>query len=290
MSEKMIKRFLKNDAAKAFWQIFLGCVLAAAAYPLFLVPNNIAPGGVTGVATILNYLFGLPVGVTSMVMNLPLFFFGYKRMGRMFVIRSLFATVLFSALIDLIALPPLTNDVLLASVYGGILLGVGLGLIIRGGATTGGSDMLARVVHRRFPFISVGLFLFLIDFCVIVAAGFTMSAEAALYALINIFIGARVLDLVFAGFGTSKACFIISDCSARIAKRITAEMNRGATLFAARGAYSDQPKDVILCVMSGREILTVKQIVRQEDARAFVVITDTHETLGEGFSSLDAED
>ncbi len=276
----------KKETLKAYLLIVLGCVVGGAAYPMFLVPNNIAPGGLTGVATILNYLFGLPVGITSMLLNLPLFLIGYRAMGRVFVFRSLVATVLFSVCIDLIRLPPLTDDVLLGSVYGAILLGVGLGLILRGGATTGGSDMIARMVHKRFPFITVGGFLFLVDCMVILAAAFTMSANAALYALICIFISARAVDLVLAGFGSSKACFIITNQAQRVSRRILDELERGVTSLAGTGMYSGEGRTVLISVVSQREVMLVKQIVRDEDQKAFMFITDTHETLGEGFRNL----
>ena len=162
--------FSQNERLQAYAYIVVGCVLGGAEYPLFLVPNAIAPGGLTGVATIINYLFGLPVGVVSLALNVPLFLIGYRAMGRVFVFRSLVATVLFSVCIDLFRFPPLTDDMLLATVYGSLMLGLGLGLILRGGATTGGSDMIARMVHNRFPFITVGTFLFMADCLVILAA------------------------------------------------------------------------------------------------------------------------
>lgn len=279
----------KNERLKSYLLIALGCVLGGAAYPLFLVPNNIAPGGLTGVATIFNYLWKWPVGLTSIVLNLPLFLIGFRAMGRVFVVRSFVATILFSACIDLIQLPPLIDDMLLASVYGAILLGLGLGLIMRGGATTGGSDMIARMVNKRFPLLTVGTFLFLVDCCVILAAGFTMSAEKALYALINIFVAARVVDLVLAGFGSAKACFIITGQAERIAERIMKELDRGATLVPARGAYSQKERTVLISVVSNAEVIPLKRIVRSEDEKAFVFISDTHETLGEGFANLSGE-
>lgn len=168
----MRKNLLKNEHLASTVQIVLGCALGALAYPLFLVPNHIAPGGLTGLATVLNYLFHWPVGTTSLLMNIPLFIIGYRAMGRVFVIRSLVATVLFSVLIDLIPLPPMTQQPLLGAVFGGVLLGAGLGLILRGGATTGGTDMAARMIHNRFQHISVGAILFLIDCCVVLMAGF----------------------------------------------------------------------------------------------------------------------
>ena len=284
-----LKKEWKNDRVRAYFEIVLGCLIGGAAYPLFLVPNNIAPGGLTGIATIFNYLWGWPVGVTSMLLNLPLFLIGYKAMGRVFVFRSFVATVLFSAFIDLLQLPPLTDDVLLGSVYGALVLGVGLGLIMRGGATTGGSDMVARMVHQKFPVVTVGAFLFLVDCAVILCAAFTMSARAALYALICIFVNAKAVDLVLAGFGSAKACFMITNQAESISRRILKELDRGATVLTATGAYSGEGRTVLISVVSSREVIPLKKIVRQEDEKAFMFITDTHETLGEGFSALNGE-
>lgn len=294
MFQSLIKPFKQHEQLRAYTLIVLGCIIGGAAYPLFLVPNNIAPGGLTGVATILNYLFPwMPVGITSMLLNLPLFLIGYRAMGRTFVIRSFVATILFSLAIDMIKLPPLTHgeedSMLLGSVYGALLLGVGLGLILRGGATTGGSDMIARMVNKRIPFITVGTFLFAVDCVVILAAAFTMSARAALYALICIFVSAKAVDLVLAGMGSAKACFIISNNHEKIAQRIMNELERGATLLSGIGAYSRQERGVLISVVSQAEVVPVKRIVREEDEKAFVFITDTHETLGEGFSNLQGE-
>ena len=279
----------RNERVRAYALIVLGSLVGAAAYPLFLVPNSIAPGGLTGVATIFNYLWQWPVGVTSLALNVPLFLIGYKSMGGVFAFRSLVATILFSAFIDLMQFPPLTDDILLASVYGALVLGVGLGLIMRGGATTGGSDMIARMVNKRFPFITVGTFLFLVDCAVILCAAFTMSARAALYALICIFVSARAVDLVLAGMGSAKACFIVTSRGGEISRRILQEMDRGATLINATGAYSGKDRTVVISVVSRTEVMAVKRVVRQEDEKAFVFITDTHETLGEGFSALEGD-
>lgn len=279
-------KLLRNESFRAYALIVVGSVMGGAAYPLFLVPNNIAPGGLTGLATILNYLFSCPVGATSMALNVPLFLIGYKTMGRTFVIRSLVATILLSASIDLLPLPPLTDDVLLGSVYGAVLLGVGLGLILRGGATTGGTDMIAGMAHRKLPVVTVGAFLFLVDCLIILAAAFTMSARAALYALICIFVNAKVVDLVLAGLGSDKACFVISVSYESISSRVMEELERGVTLFPATGAYSGQQKQALLCVISQRELIKFKRIVREEDEKAFMFVFDTHETLGEGFADL----
>ena len=284
-----MQKIFHSEHARSYALILAGSLIGAAAYPLFLVPNNIAPGGLTGIATIFNYLWQWPVGVTSLALNVPLFLIGYKSMGRVFAFRSLVATILFSAFIDLLQFPPLTDDILLGSVYGALTLGLGLGLIMRGGATTGGSDMIARMVNKRFPFITVGTFLFLVDCAVILCAAFTMSARAALYALICIFVSARAVDLVLAGMGSAKACFIISKRGEEISRRVMQELDRGATLVNATGAYSGEGRTVVISVVSRTEVMAVKRIVREEDEKAFVFITDTHETLGEGFSALEGD-
>lgn len=281
-----IRKMKENESLLAYVQIVLGCLIGGAAYPLFLVPNNIAPGGLTGVATVLNYLFGFPVGLTSMLMNVPLFIFGYKMLGGTFAFRSLVATVLFSVFIDLLKLPPLTDDMLLGSVYGAIALGVGLGLILRGGATTGGSDMIAKMVQRHISFMTVGLTLFIIDCMVILLAAFTMNTRAALYSLICIFVSSKVIDLVLAGIGSAKMCFVVSSQSEPIARRIMDEMDRGVTILPAIGGYTGKESKALISVVDHREVIAVKRIVRETDEKAFMFITDTHETLGEGFSSL----
>ena len=278
-----------REIAHSYLQILLGCVIGAAAYPAFLVPNSIAPGGLTGVATILNHLLGTPVGLVSLLLNVPLFIIGYRSMGKVFAFRSLIATVLFSVFIDILPLSPMTYDPLLGTLFGGVLLGIGLGLILRGGATTGGSDMVARMVHRRFPFITVGSFLFGVDFMVVIAAGFVVGVTQALYALINIYIASRVVDAVMIGFGGNKACFIIPDAWEKISRQVMDEMDRGVTLLSAKGAYTGNERPVVLCVLARQEVMTIKQIVRQVDESAFMFVTEAHEAIGEGFAGLNDE-
>ena len=284
----------KKEIIEAYAQIVIGCVIGAAAYPTFLVPNNIAPGGLTGVATILNYLFQWPVGTVSLILNVPLFLIGYRTMGKIFAFRCLVATLLFSVLIDILPLKAISVepvlDPLLGTLFGGGLLGVGLGLILRGGATTGGTDMIARMVHRRFNFISVGMFLFALDFVVVIAAALTISGEKALYALINIYICSKVIDSVMVGFGENKACFVMTGAWEKVTQRVMDEVGRGVTYLEARGAYSGKSQPVVMCVASRQEMTTLKRIVQEEDEKAFMFITEAHETLGEGFSRLDGKD
>ena len=282
----MKKSLLKNEHLASAVQIVLGCALGALAYPLFLVPNHIAPGGLTGLATVLNYLFHWPVGTASLVMNVPLFIIGYRAMGRVFVIRSLAATVLFSALIDLIPLPPMTQQPLLGAVFGGVLLGAGLGLILRGGATTGGTDMVARMIHNRFQHISVGAILFSIDCCVVLMAGFFIEAEYALYAFVALYAASKLIDVVMVGLTREKACYIISTQHEQVKREIMEKLDRGVTVLHAEGGYSGQERPVLLCVLSAQELGRLKAIVREADEDAFLFISDAHEVLGEGFRKL----
>ena len=290
MREKLRNAVRARPAAAerffSYMQILIGCVIGAAAYPLFMTPNRIAPGGITGIATILNHLFRWPVGTVSLILNMPLFVIGYKAMGRIFVFRSFIATILFSVLIDLLPLKPMTNDPLLGTLYGGVMLGAGLGIIMRGGATTGGSDMIARMVHKRFSFISVGSFLFAIDCAVVIAAGFLIGTTEALYALINIFLTARVMDVVIIGFSGNKACFVISDRWQEISDRIIQDMGRGITHLMSRGGYTGTERPTLLCVISRSEIMAFKRILREIDENAFVIITEAHEAIGDGFTNL----
>lgn len=279
-----------REIAYGYLQILLGCVIGAAAYPAFLVPNNIAPGGLTGIATILNYLFHWPVGTVSLLLNIPLFIIGYRSMGKVFAFRSLIATVLFSVLIDVLPIRPVSTDPLLGTLFGGVVLGAGLGLILRGGATTGGTDMIARMVHRRLPFISVGMFLFVLDCLVVLGAAVAIGTEQALYAFINIYICSRVIDTVMMGFGGNKACFIMTSRWEDVTQRLMDEVGRGVTHLEARGAYTGRQQPVVLCVAARQEIMSVKRIVQEEDEKAFMFITEAHEALGEGFSRLDSVD
>ncbi len=276
----------QNERFIAYSQIVLGCVLGAMAYPMFMLPNDIASGGVTGIATILHYIFNTPVGLMSLLFNVPLFILGYRSMGRVFAFRSLFATVLFSVLIDLLPLGSVTHDPLLGCLFGGVLLGIGLGLILRGGATTGGTDMVARMIHAHFQHVSVGAILLGIDFVVVIAAGFFIKVEYALYALISIYVASRLIDVMMEGFSKQKACYVISAQPMDVKQELMDKLDRGITILRAEGGFSGEERPVLLCVLSAQEVGQLKTIVRQADEKAFVFITDAYEVLGEGFNKL----
>ena len=271
----------------AYFQIAIGCFIGALAYPTLLIPHHIAPGGFTGLSTVLNYLFNFPVGITSLLMNVPLFIIGYRCMGRIFAFRSLIAAVLFSLLIDLIPINfTITEDPLLASIFGGVLLGIGIGFIIRGGATTGGSDMVAKIMHSKFPHISIGVILFSIDFIVIVLAGVFIEIEYSLYALICIFTCSKMIDLIVMGTSHEKACYIITNKHEQAKQEIMKTLDRGITVIPAFGGYSGDKRPVLLCIVSAHEVISIKSVIYSIDNNAFVFITDAHEVLGEGFKNL----
>lgn len=288
MMEKLQKA-ARREQVMAWLQIVIGCIIGAAAYPTFLDPGKIAPGGLTGVAMILKHLWGWDIGITSLILNIPLFIIGYRAMGRVFAFRSLVATILFSLAIDLMPVGEIPVEPILGTLYGGILLGIGLGFILRGGATTGGTDMCARLVHKYLPFMSVGMFLFLIDCVVVVAAWIFIGSSEALYALICIFVSGKAVDMVMLGLSQNKACFVITDAWEKVSRRLMDEMERGVTQLTAKGAYTGTERPVVLCVLPPQEVARLKEIVRQEDEKAFMFITEAHEALGEGFSSLNAE-
>lgn len=277
---------LKNERFMAYLQIFIGCLMGAMAYPLFFTPNYISPGGLTGVVMVLNYLIHVPVGTTSLLLNIPLFLVGYKSMGRLFVFRSLIAMLLFSLLIDFLPLPVATTQPLLGAIFGGVLLGAGIGLILRGGATTGGTDMAARMVHNRFQHISVGSFLFGLDCISVLMASLFIEVEYALYALICIYISSRVIDMVMLGASREKACYVISNQHEAIKRQLMDKLDRGVTVLHAEGGWSGQSRPVLLCVLTPQELTQLKVIVRSLDESAFVFISDAHEVLGEGFRKL----
>lgn len=283
-----MKKHLQKDIILGYVNILLGCILGAAAYPLFLVPNQVAPGGVTGLTTVLNIAFGLPVGVTSLFLNVPLFVLGYKLLGRLFFVKSLGATIVFSLLIDFFALfmHPLTHNPLLATIYGGVMLGLGLGFILKGGATTGGTDLSAKLLHQKFRSMSIGMLILMQDAVVVMLAAIVINVEQALYSIINIIVITMLIDLTMQGFSRAKACYILSNKNDIIKETLMKRIARGTTIIDAKGGYTMQDKPILLCIAHPREIFIIKNIVNEIDERAFMFITPAAEVLGEGFANF----
>lgn len=279
----MRKRFWLYD----YLAVLVGAVLTALALDLFLVPNRIAAGGVSGIATVVYHLFKFGVGATMLVINVPLFLLSLKMLGTQFLARTLFGLVALSFATDLLTfLPPLTRDPLLASLYGGALSGLGIGITLKWGGSTGGTDLAAMLLHRALK-TSVGQALLFIDFLIIVVAGVVFhSAELALYATIALFVTSYGIDLVQEGMSYAKTAYIISERVEEIAQAVMSQMGRGATALRGRGAYTGAERSVLFVIVARGELAQLKELVRNIDSSAFVVISDAHEVLGEGFKAM----
>jgi len=267
--------------------VFLGVLITACGVSFFLIPAKIAAGGVSGFATVVFYLFDMPVGITMLILNIPLFLLSWRMIGPLFGKKTLFGTITISLLIDLFNrfAMPVTSDLLLCAIYGGVISGIGLGIAFRSGGSTGGTDMAAQLVAKFFS-ISVGQALLLVDGIVIILAGIAFGLELAMYALIAVFITTKTIDLVQEGQSYVKAILIISEQAEAIGNTIMERLERGVTSLDGKGMYTKKDKEILLVIVSRVEISHVKSIVNEHDKEAFVVIADVHEVLGEGFTGL----
>ncbi len=283
-----VTQFLKTDG-KAVAINLIGCVIAGVSFSFFTFPNNIVSGGLTGVAQILNLLLGLPVGVTIIVMNIPLFLVAWKKFGLRFIIYSLIGTVGSSVAIDLLnALHiTLTHDILLAAVYGGLLKGLGYGLIFTTGGTSGGTDILSRLLRRKYGYIQLGTIGLVLDAVVVVAFAVIFKRfDAAMYTIITMFVSSRVVNLLLYGTANSSVCYIITTAPRDIAQAIGAALHRGATLLKGEGAYTGEERDVVLCAVKRQQIPQLKKLVSDYDKSAFVIVTQSHEVFGKNFQNI----
>lgn len=284
---KKIKNVLINEIKdwKGYSGIVIGCLLSAVGLANFLIPGNIASGGVAGASMVIHQFIPVSVGYLMLVLNIPLFIISFKELGLLFGFRSLIATVLLSVLIVFLEkLPILTQDVLLASVFGGVILGVGLGIVIRCNATTGGTDLLARLLHKVISFVSIGQWLLVIDFIVLASAAIVFNnIELGLYAAISLYITTIVIDNVIVGIDFTKSAYIISDHSVEIADKILHKLDRGVTGLKGTGMFSGTDKTVLLCVLRKREVPKLRRIVKEIDNNAFIFLSEAREVFGEGF-------
>lgn len=257
-------------------------------------PSGIAFGGVTGIAQIINRLIpAAPIGVTVIALNIPLFLLGWKFIGGRLLVSSLYAMFLSSVFIDL--LTPLYDwqpmDPILACIFGGLLLGLSLGLVFQQGATTGGTDLLARLLKLRLAWLPMGRLLLGIDLAVILAVAVAFGTlEAALYGLVALYISTIVMDGVLYGIDTAKVAYIISGKNEAIAAAIVNDLDRGVTILHGQGGYTGDPKRVLLCAFKQREIAAIKAAVKEIDPDAFLIVCNAHEVLGEGFRDYNKDD
>ncbi|MGI6161183.1 MAG: YitT family protein [Christensenellales bacterium] len=265
--------------------MLLGAVLSAVALNLLLIPNNVAPGGFSGIAAVLHIKIGVPFGLSLLVLNLPLFIMAWRYVGRGYFIKSIFGLAAYSLATDNLIMPELAVDPLLATIFGGVLLGAGMGLILRGGGSTGGTDIAALLLRLRMKSeLSLGNFILIIDTIVVVGSGVFLGPEEALYALVTVFVCAKVIDLILAP-ARSRAFFIITDEAEIIKECIMNEIKRGVTELSGKGGYSGGEKSVLLCVVEGNSQFTaLKDIIKRNDPLAFMIAVEAGEVLGRGFS------
>ncbi|BAB07323.1 BH3604 [Halalkalibacterium halodurans C-125] len=264
--------------------VLIGSVFVALAFNLFLLPNQVASGGVSGISILINYTLGLEPAYVQWAFNIPLFLLGVWLLGGLkYGIKALIGTS-FLPLVVLLTkdLPPATLDPLLGAIFGGMGVGLGLGIVFRARASTGGTDLAAQIVHK-YTGLSVGMCVFMIDGLIVMSAAFLFGIEYALYALIALFVTGKTIDLVQIGVGYAKVALIISNQQEEVRKGILQDIDRGVTKLVGYGGYTNQERPVLMCVVGQSEVTKLKQIVQSIDPQAFVIVTSATEVLGEGF-------
>ncbi len=275
--------------------IMLGTTILAVSINVFLDPLDLVTGGVTGFAIVLKSMTsewiegGIPIYLTNLVVNIPLFILALVIKGKNFGARSLFATVYLSfALFYTGYINPLTGDVLLGALFGGVLSGIGLGFVFSAFSTTGGTDLMASLIQHFFKHVTVANIMFVLDGMIILLGMYIFGVENAMYAIMSIYISVRVIDTMLEGIHFSKAAFIISKRNDIIARAILENLERGVTGLEGQGKFTGNDREVLLCVVSKREIVKLKEIVRDIDLNAFVIVADVREVVGEGFIEYEA--
>lgn len=275
------------------WEYFLmtlGTFLMAIALVSFLEPYIIAPGGVTGLAIIIKKIAGVPMDVTNLVINVPLFIMGLIMLGKKFGFNTAYATVMLSVFIRIAIMYVdvdafYLEDTLLAAIYGGVIMGIGIGLVFRTGGTTGGTDLAGAILHKYFPHISIAKLMMVLDFIIVVGSGIVnQRLETALYSIIALFILVRVADLIVEGLNYAKEFIIISEKHEEIGYAIIHKMDRSATVLKSKGLFSGEEKNVLMCIVSRAEVALLKKTVEEIDPFAFVTVSTVYEVLGEGFT------
>ena len=274
----------------------LGALIYAISVDVFTSPNNIVPGGITGISTVLHSFYGLPIGTMMLALNIPIFIAGLLVIGWKYIARTGLCLGLVSLAIDVLepVLPKYTDDMVIASVFGGVCMGLALSLFFMRGGSTGGSDVVARILGKFFPSMTQGKIIVLIDIVIITAASIAFGKEggsveaglnAALYAVIALFVSSFALDRMLYGMNTGRQLFIITSRPDAVNSAIIEKVNRGTTIISGRGGYSGTQRDIIMCAVRNSEVYRVRSIVRSIDHSAFIIVGDASSILGEGFQS-----
>ena len=270
----------------------LACFCYAVGISLFVEPNNIASGGVTGIAIILNKAVGGSTGIWFFVINIPILLIGMWKFGFKFLMSTVYCTTIISVFTDLLSRygSPLTSDVLVATIAGGMLTAIGMGGVFKAGATTGGMDIVVKLCKLKFPYMKTGSLFLIMDFLVVLASAFVFQdIDRAFYSAMEVFVTSTLLDLVLYGKDGAKLIYIISDKSEKIAARLLDELNIGVTYMEGQGAYSGKEKKVIMCVTRKQMAPRAEEIVKEEDPNTFMIVSSVSEIYGEGYKSYFSE-
>lgn len=263
-----------------------GGIIYSVAVLLFLTENEISPGGLTGIATILNYLFSLPIGTVVFILNIPLLAAGFIKFGGVFIAKTAVATAVMSLTLDISGLfmPKMKIDPILAALFGGLLMGLGISLFMLRGATTGGTDIIAKLINRKFPHLTVGRLMLAADAAVVgLSALVYKNIESALYAVIAIYASSRVMDLILYGADRGKIIYVITDNAKELSDSIMSLINRGVTLLDVTGAYTGTKRQMLMCTVRRHEVAAVCRLATSCDKNAFIIVGEAGEVLGEGF-------
>lgn len=272
-----------NSTTKEITLIIIGSLFFALGVNLFAIPNELGEGGVTGISMILYYVFDWSPGITNFAMNGVLLAIGYKVLNKRVTWYTMLAIFFTSLFIKLTEGMGESVDIMLGTVFAGVFIGIGLGLVLRSGGTTGGSTIVARMLNQRFGWgVSTSMFVF--DIIVVLSSMFVIGIENTMYTGISIYISTKILDYLIDGFDTRKAVTIISQDTDAIAEKVSAKMDRGVTIINARGHYSKSSKDILYVVINKQELFLLKKMIQQIDEKAFVVVHDVRDVFGEGFT------
>ncbi|WP_374226340.1 YitT family protein [Bacillus sp. sid0103] len=287
MAKIQHRRLTKRKIFQRILLITLGAILMAIGLEIFLVPNNVIDGGITGISIMLSYVTGWKLGMFLFILNIPFFFIGYKQIGKTFALSTLYGIIILSIGTTLLhPVPAFTQDILLATVFGGIVLGIGVGLVIRYGGSLDGTEILAILFNKKLPF-SVGEIIMFFNLFILACAGFVFTWDRAMYSLIAYFVAYKTIDITITGLDESKSVWIISDNAQQIGDAIMNRLGRGVTYINGEGAYSGDDKKVIFCVINRLEEAKLKEIVTENDDSAFLAVADIAEVRGGRFKKKD---
>ena len=277
-----MKNKIKNKFVFEIIETIVGSFIMATAVSLFLLPNELSSGGFSGIGTILYYLCNIPVGLTIFLLNLPLFTVATYKIGKGFLIKSIIGTIFYSIFIDLLdVVEPITNDKILACIYGGLLTGVGTALILRGQASTGGSDLLSIIIKRyKNNFKTSSLIIIIDSIIILLNTIFFRKIEIGLYSAITIYLMGKIIDILFEGIYFTKLIFIVSEKNEEIAKIINNKIQRGVTGLYGKGMFTNTKKMVLMCAVGRNDLIELKKQIKQIDSEAFLIVANSREVLG----------